>query len=282
MALPASLVPTAFSLVAVVFWGTSDFLGGFASRRTNAFLFTALVNLSGFAVMALLALATHAIFPTRPQVLWALAAGALGGTALAFFYRALSTGNMGLNAPIAAVLSAAVPTAFSIATEGFPGIGPVLGFALAAMGVWLIARSEQFGGCPEGLGTAVLAGLGFAGFYLCVRQIGDASALWVACLTRSSALLVTSTLVLGGRHLRPVSRAVLGLALVTGVLDSGGTWVFVRASQTGRLDAAVVLSSLYPAVTVLLAGWFLHERFTRWRTIGILAALASVPLIALH
>jgi drug/metabolite transporter (DMT)-like permease len=70
------------------------------------------------------------------------------------------------------------------------------------------------------------------------------------------------------------------MALVAGVLDVTGSAVFIRASQIGRLDEAVVLSSLYPAVTVLLARIFLHEHFSRARTIGMFAALAAVPMIA--
>jgi drug/metabolite transporter (DMT)-like permease len=58
--------------------------------------------------------------------------------------------------------------------------------------------------------------------------------------------------------------------------------LFIRAEQTGRLDAAVVLASLYPAVTVLLARLILREHFTRWKAIGILAALAAVPMIAMQ
>jgi drug/metabolite transporter (DMT)-like permease len=77
-----------------------------------------------------------------------------------------------------------------------------------------------------------------------------------------------------------VAAPVLGLALVAGILDISGTAVFIRASQIGRLDDAVVLSSLYPAVTVLLARIFLHEHFSRARTIGMVAALAAVPMIA--
>jgi drug/metabolite transporter (DMT)-like permease len=69
-------------------------------------------------------------------------------------------------------------------------------------------------------------------------------------------------------------------ALLTGCVDSIGTVFFVRASQSGRLDEAVVLSSLYPAVTVLLARLLLKEHFTRWRFVGLLAALAAVPMIA--
>ncbi len=73
---------------------------------------------------------------------------------------------------------------------------------------------------------------------------------------------------------------VLGIAVVAGILDITGTTVFIHASQIGRLDDAVVLSSLYPAVTVLLARIFLHEHFSRARTVGMVAALAAVPMIA--
>jgi drug/metabolite transporter (DMT)-like permease len=57
---------------------------------------------------------------------------------------------------------------------------------------------------------------------------------------------------------------------------------FIRAQQTGRLDSAVIVASLYPAVTVLLARLILREHFTRWKAVGILAALGAVPLIAMQ
>jgi uncharacterized membrane protein len=77
-----------------------------------------------------------------------------------------------------------------------------------------------------------------------------------------------------------VSTPVLAIAVIAGILDITGSTVFIRASQIGRLDDAVVLSSLYPAVTVLLARIFLHEHFSRARTIGMVAALVAVPMIA--
>ena len=250
------------------------------TRRANAFLFTAIVHLSGLIVTGALALFTHAPFPGMVSVEWSLVAGALGGTALVFFYRALSRGNMGLIAPVAAVLSAAIPTIVTAFSDGFPGKRQVLGFVLAAIGVWLISRTEGDSGRPEGLGVAVLAGIGFAGFYLCTHKAGNASALWVATVSRIASFLVTAGIVLFGRHLNRVPAPVLGIACVAGILDIGGSVAFVRASQIGRLDSAVVLSSLYPAVTVLLARIFLHEHFSRARTIGMLAALAAVPMIA--
>lgn len=280
MSIAAQYVPAAYSLTAVGVWGTSDFLGGIGARRANAFLFTAIVHVSGMVVVGAIALLIHAPFPEMSSVLWSLLAGALGGLALVFFYRALSRGNMGLIAPVAAVLSAAIPTIVTAFGEGLPGTRKVLGFVLAGIGVWLISRTEGDAGRPEGLGVAVLAGIGFAGFYLCTHKAGNASALWVATVSRSASFLVTGLIVLFGRHLSRVSAPVLGIALTAGMLDIGGSIAFVRAAQIGRLDIAVVLSSLYPAVTVVLARVFLHEHFSRARTLGMVAALAAVPMIA--
>jgi drug/metabolite transporter (DMT)-like permease len=187
---------------------------------------------------------------------------------------------MGLIAPVAAVLSAAIPAIVTAFAEGIPGSRKVLGFILAGVGVWLISRTEGAAGRPEGLGVAVLAGIGFAGFYLCIHRAGNASSLWVAACSRSASFLVTACIVLFGRHLRAVPLPVLAIAVVGGILDITGSVVFIRASQIGRLDSAVVLSSLYPAVTVVLARVFLHEHFSRGRTLGMVAALAAVPMIA--
>src|SRR5580693_794029 len=117
MAPPSQFLPAGFSLGAVFVWGTSDFLGGYAARRSNAFLFTTIVHLSGLILMLGVALACHSPFPSRNGVAWAMAAGLSGGAGLAVFYRALASGRMGLTAPVAAVLSAAIPTVFGMFTE---------------------------------------------------------------------------------------------------------------------------------------------------------------------
>ena len=289
--LPSSNVPAtlhvasaAYALASVLAWGTSDFLGGYATRRANAFLFAVVFNFGGLTMVATLAAASHAPFPSGHTVAWALAGGVFGGAAVAVFFRALSEGKMGVVAPVAAVLGAAIPTLFFIFTDGLPGKVPVLGFVLATVGLWLITRTQSSegkdNGRPEGIGLAVLAGIGFASFYLCIREAGDASVFWIASLTRAGGLIITALVVVVGGRFRDITPAGVCWAVVAGCIDSLGTILFVRASQTGRLDEAVVISSLYPAVTVLLARLFLKEHLTRWRFVGLLAALAAVPMIA--
>lgn len=241
---------------------------------------TTLAHLSGFLLMTTLALAWHAPFPGRSTQLWALAAGALGGTALAVFYQTLAAGKMGLAAPVAAVLGAAIPAGFGMIIEGLPRGLAITGFFTAGLGIWLMSRPDAHNQGSDGIGMALLAGLGFAGFFICINRTGSSSALWSTAHSRFASLVLVAAIVLLRRKVSPLRWQDALLGLFAGLLDSTGTLLFVRADQTGRLDAAVVLTSLYPAVTVLLARLLLKEQFTRWKAVGILAALAAVPMIA--
>jgi len=279
MATYAQILPTCFSLVSVFAWGCSDFLGGYASRRSNAFLVTSIAHASGLILMATLAVSTHAIpLASRPMI-WAVVAGMSGGIALAIFYRALSLGQMGLTAPVSALIGAAIPTAVGMISEGLPDAMHFAGFLLAGIGIWLISRSED-GSSVKGIGMAALSGMGFAGFYLGMKAAGEGSPIWLATFSRTGALAMTGIVVLSQRRFGELTRDSAGWAVLAGCLDVTGTACFVRASQIGRLDAAVVLTSLYPAVTVVLARLVLSEHFTRWKTVGMFAALLAVPLIA--
>jgi drug/metabolite transporter (DMT)-like permease len=313
MSAAPQFAPAACSLAAVFIWGTSDFTGGYASRRANAFVFTAFSHLCALVLMVVLALAQHASLPSRTTILWALLAGGIGGFSLAIFYRALAEGKMGLTAPIAALLGAAIPTLADIAIEGAPHAWTFAGFALAIVAIWLITRAEparkpepddklnewgrallpvptqpcdqiddeeKTGAVPKGVAVAALAGVGFAAFYLCIRQAGAGSPLWIAAVSRLASFIVTAVAVIStGAPIR-LDLPGAAMAAVAGSFDITGSALFIFASQHGRLDEAVVISSLYPAVTVILARLVLKEHFSRWRFIGLLAALAAVPMIA--
>ena len=273
-------VPTACALGATLTWGVSDFVGGYASRRTNSFFLTTITHVSGTVLMTLLAVALHAPIPDKHGLMWAAIAGLDGGVTLGIFYRALASGTMGLTAPLAAVLGAAIPTVFGVFTEGVPGPIPIAGFFLAGVGIWLISRVEDSVGRPKGLGLAIVAGLGFATYFLCIHQAGNGSVLWLAATSRVVSFLTSTTIVLSGRQWSPIHWTGVVAGLAAGMLDSSGTAMFIRAAQQGRLDTTVVISSLYPAVTVLLARMFLREKFSRWRVIGLVAALLAVPMVA--
>jgi drug/metabolite transporter (DMT)-like permease len=309
MSAAPQFAPAACSLAAVFIWGASDFTGGYASRRANAFVFTAVAHACALLLMVPLALAQHASFPSRASILWALLAGGIGGFSLAVFYRALAEGKMGLTAPVAALLGAAIPTLADIAIEGAPHAWTFAGFALAILAIWLITRGEpvrklsqdsapqsekqnneqindeaddeeKTGAVPKGVAVAALSGVGFAAFYLCIRQAGAGSPLWIAAISRAASFIVTAVAVIATRAPLRLDLPRAAMAAVAGSFDITGSALFIYASQHGRLDEAVVISSLYPAVTVILARLILKEHFSRWRFIGLLAALAAVPMIA--
>ena len=279
--MPAQYIPVVISIAAVFCWGISDFVGGFASKKMDAFLVTLLAHAAGFSLMLSLTVANHAPIPNRASELWAMAAGALGGFGLALFYGALASGKMGLTAPLAAILGGAIPVVFGIALQGYPGPFPLIGFGLAGVGIWLICRPDQSAG-SEGLMMAVFSGLGFAGFFICISRTGDASAYWSASYSRFGSLFVVGVAMLVRRRTFQLDWRAAGMGMFAGLLDSTGTLLFIRADQSGRLDKAVMLTSLYPVVTVLLARFILKEHFSRWKAAGILAALAAVPLIAMQ
>ena len=279
MSAPGQFMSVTYALGAVCTWGTSDFLGGYTARRFHSFFLAALGHLAGTTMVFLLAMLSHEPFPPLSHLFWACAGGTAGGVSLALFYRALSQGNMGLAAPVSAVLSAAIPTAYASVTQGAPGLLPITGFVLALLGIWLISRPED-GRQTHGLVLALIAGFGFSLFYIFMQRAGSGSALWLATGSRGSALLITGLITVAGKKFSPNYPKGFGLALLAGCVDVSGTVLFIRAAQSGRLDTAVVLSSLYPTVTVLLARLFLKEHFTRWKLVGVLAALIAVPMIA--
>jgi uncharacterized membrane protein len=271
-------------VAAVFLWGASDFAGGYGSRRANAFVLTAFSHICAFALMLAVAIEQHGTFPNRASIFWAMTAGVIGGFSIAIFYRALASGHMGLAAPVGALLGAAIPTLVDIALEGAPSRWSILGFGLAILAIWLIARPEAQGendesGHPKGVAAAALAGVGFAGFYLCIHQ-ATGSPTWVAAISRIGSFLATSIAVLATRAPLELNRSATVFGATAGCLDVIGVALFILASQHGRLDEAVVITSLYPAITVLLARIVLKEHFSRWKFVGLLAALAAVPLIA--
>src|SRR5712692_3767889 len=262
-----------FGLAASLCWGSGDFSGGLASRRANASSVVTAAYAVGFVLLVALALIWREPFPAPLDIVWGGLAGLAGAIGLIAFYTALSIGRMGITAPVSAVLTATIPVLFSTFTEGLPNLLQLGGFVLALLAIVLISR-------PERLGLALLAGCGFGCFFVLISRVSHDSTFWPLAVARFSSVLFL--LVVGGMRRRPVlpRMTVAPLVLLAGVLDAIGNAFFVLAAHSGRLDVAAVLSSLYPAATVLLAALVLRERATRIQAFGILLALVAVPLIS--
>jgi len=276
----AGLGAVTFGLLASLSWGASDFSGGLSARRVHVFGVITVSYAVGLALLVALALARSEPIPKGSDLVWGAAAGLAGVTGLTAQYRALAVGRMGIVAPVAAVLGTTIPVLFAAISEGLPGAGQLAGFALAIAGVWIIARPEVSGGRPDGLGLAVLAGLGFGAFFILIDQVSEGAVFWPLVAARGMSFVVLALIVMANSVAWRPDRSALPLVIVAGVLDVGGNTFFLLAAQAGRLDVASVMSSLYPMVTVLLARLVLQEHVTRLQTAGIAAAVAAIPLIA--
>lgn len=267
-----------FGLASAASFGTADFSGGIASKRAHVFGVLTVSRACGLVLMLGFAWLVREAVPPPADLLWASAAGFAGGLALPALYRALAIGKMGIAAPVTSVLSAAIPVLVAMFTEGLPHAVQVCGLVLALLALWFISRPE--GDLrPQGLGLALFAGFGFGSFLVCMKQATQTAVYWPLAAALAVSLLVAIAILVIQRGSLPAA-GVLPVALLAGALDTAGNFFFILAAQRGRLDVAAVLSSLYPAFTVLLARIVLKERITRLQTAGMTAALIAVPLIA--
>jgi drug/metabolite transporter (DMT)-like permease len=274
------LAPVIFGLAASLFWGSGDFSGGLASRRANTSSVVLAAYAVGFVLLVALALIWQEPFPAPSDLLWGGLAGVAGVLGLLSFYSALSTGKMGIAAPVSAVLTAMLPVLFSAFTAGLPNLLQLAGFVLALLAIGLISRPERTTGRPKGIGLALLAGCGFGCFFILISRVNPATTFWPLAVARLTSVLVLLIMMRLRRQQILPGKTVAPLVALAGILDAIGNAFFVLAAHSGRLDVAAILSSLYPAATVLLAALVLRERVTRIQAIGILLVLLAIPLIS--
>jgi drug/metabolite transporter (DMT)-like permease len=274
------LAAVAFGLASALSWGAGDFSGGLATKRAPVFTVLAVGHGAGLLLLIVLALVWGEPLPSTTYLGWGLAAGLAGAVGLASLYRALAIGQMGMVAPVSAVLTAALPALFGALTEGMPGALKLTGFGLALLGIWLVAGTGASGGARDGLGLALLAGCGFGIFFILLHRAGANAIFWPLTAARTGSLVLVLPIALSRRQFMRPDVRLLAPVLLSGALDVAGNGFFVLAGQAGRLDVAAILSSLYPASTVLLAALLLGERMMRVQIAGIVAALAAIALIA--
>jgi len=259
-------------------------------------------QLFGFLLALVVVVGSREPFPDPAFIPWAAAGGISGVVGLSAFYLALSRGTMSLVAPLTALIGATVPALVGIAGGETPTTVVAVGMVVALAAVAVISLPEgadrgrpslaslrtSLGGARAAeLGLIVVAGLGFAGFFLGTaeaRAVGGA-VLWPLLAVRVSGLIlvwfgIAVLLATGTLRTIRIRRSVLPMALLAGAGDTGGNLFFLLAIAQGTLPVAVVLSSLYPVQTTLLARFLLHERLSPLRLAGVALAVLGVVLIS--
>lgn len=271
------------ALIAAGLYGLSDFIGGVASRRTSVWPVGLLACVGATIGSVLIASFDHGD-PTRGDLLLGLLAGVGSGTGTAFLYRGLAAGRMGVVAPVSAVGAVVIPLFVAVVSGERPAEIGWVGFVLALPGIWFVSREESSpagSGTDSGLLDGIVAGAGFGVLFAALGQVSDGSGYWplVAAQLMSVVSLVGAAVLLGGDPL-PRRRADLW-GLVPGVLATLAVLFFILATREGLLSVAAVITSLYPAFTVILAIAVLRERIHRTQALGLVFCAASVVLVSL-
>lgn len=272
-------------LMSAVVWGAGDFTGGIASRRTGAFRVVFFGEIVGILVLLIVAFGSHESMPNSTAMLKAALAGALGSLGLVLLYHALSTGSMSIAAPVSALAAGVLPVVVGSFTEGLPGGLTVMGFAFALLAIWFVSQNSE---TPRNLLSHIsdlrlplLAGVGFGCYFVIMHAAAQDSTWWPMVISRAGGITIIGFVILMRREPLRVAREAWGVIGLNGVLDVGGNTFYILAGQLGRMDVSAVLSSLYPGVTVILAGLLLKERLSRTQWLGIALALIAIVLFTI-
>jgi drug/metabolite transporter (DMT)-like permease len=281
------------ALAAAVLYGSADFLGGVAARRASPFAVAAAAAPAGAAVLLLVVGGCAVLGLGGADLLafggwgaagWAMAGGVVGASGLIVFFKGFASAPMSVVAPVAGLVSTVVPVAVGMAEGERPTVAVLAGAVLCLAAIVLVSAGAggvgSYGALLRGVGYGVAAGAAFGVFYLCLKDAGHAAVLWPAVIQRLTGTVVTIGAVVVTRTGRGgLDRRLLMLACASGAVDAAANLSYVLATRTGMFGLAVVITSLYPGATVLLARLVLRERMRTLQQIGLLLAAAGIVLV---
>lgn len=281
-----------FALLAATSYGAGDFFGGLASRHEASLRVTVLSQAIGASLLLVLVPVVGGTFSAGVLGLGACA-GIAGALALVVFYRAMGSGAMSVVAPVSALSAAALPVIVGLVTGEHPSPLALVGVAIALAAIGLVSQhgppaaddtelDEQAPGTSRR--TTVLLGLLsgalFGVLFLFLDGVSDESGLWPLVGARLASVPFLLVLALATRTPVRPGRSSMPIIVGCGVFDMGANVFLVLAFGRGLLVLVSVISSLYPASTLVLARLVLHERVTRIQAVGLAIAALAVVLIA--
>jgi drug/metabolite transporter (DMT)-like permease len=240
---------------------------------------------------------------------WAAASGVCGAVGLVAFYAGFATAPISVVAPVAALFSAVLPVGVAIVGGERPAATVIAGGLICLVAVVLVSAQPadhgdghgdgRGGGHCDGrggrrgggirlvtsgrlraLGYGAAAGAGFGLFFIFLKNAGQSGVLWPVAISRSAGTVVAFGIALATRTRLPWGRGgITGIALISGAIDAAANVCYVLATRAGLFGLAVVITSLYPGMTVLLARVLLGERMRWLQRAGLLLAAVGVVLV---
>jgi drug/metabolite transporter (DMT)-like permease len=291
-------VSIVFALLCALTYGAGDFFGGFSARRIHPFVTGLIVQSSGAVPILVIAYFVGAKHLDGTTVAWGMGGGIAGAFGLICLYTALARTPMSVVAPISALIAATVPVLVGVFEGERPTTWQWIGIVCALVAIVVISgasgdnqpSSENNAPPTQSISRmaflyAFAAGLGFGAFFVALDKAGRESALWPVAFAKLGGLIILSAAFFGSKNLRAAAKAKpirpgVPTAMLSGILDLSANTFFLLATRRGLLSTVSVISSLYPASTVLLAYQVLKERITRIQLLGMLLAVCAIVLVA--
>ncbi len=274
-------MPIVLALMSSVLWGTADFCGGTASKKSPSTMVLLWSSLIALPVISVIAIVSGDLAFDSTVVIWGAVAGVSCSIGIVLLYRGLATGPMGVVAPIAST-SVLVPVVAGFLRGESPGLVQSLGIAVAVMGVILAGgphiRDFRTGGHRPIL-LALGAALGIGISLLAVANGSEHSAYSTLLIMRVVYPVVLIGAVLATRAPRRPATSVFPMIAVSGVGDVLAVTFYGVATQTGSLPVVAALASMFPVMTLVLARQVHHERLEREQWIGAAFALIGVVVV---
>jgi len=276
------------ALLSSALWGTADFFGGKLSKKYAPSLVLGMTQAIGLLFGITLVLLSGELFGSNPPNAFGeggyffagAIAGVMGYIGLICLYAGLSTGRMGVVSPISA-LSAVIPLTFALVTGEVLTTAQGVGVVVALAGAFCASGpelSQGFSPKPLFLALGAAAGFGTAMTFMAIGS--QSSALMTMVMMRATTFVVTLSLAIRYRTVGNFERSEIPVLVFIGISDFAANLLLGVATNFGLVSLVMVLGSIYPIVTALLAFKILHERLHRVQYIGVVLAVAGVALIS--
>lgn len=272
------------SLFSSFLWGSADFEGGRMAKRLPAIAVTGMSQVIGLIFGLIIVVATGQwrapAFGHDGYVVPGVIAGLAGYLGLVLLYAGLATGRMGVVSPISS-LCAIVPVTVALLTGEHVPLLKGIGITVAIIGAFCASGPEVSQGLPlRPVMLAVGAAAGFGTALVFMAKGSASSALMTMVIMRGTTFLVSSSIAIKHHSIGGIQRSDLPKLIFIGVADFSANLLLGIASTRGLVSIVMVLGSLFPIMTAVLAFKILHERLHRVQYAGIVLAVVGVAIIS--
>jgi drug/metabolite transporter (DMT)-like permease len=273
------------ALISSGLWGTADYLAGNLSKKFRAIAVLSVTQIIGLAFGLVLAFLTNSwganAWGVNGCALPAIAAGLSGYVGLICLYGGLATGRMGVVSPISA-MSGMIPVIFAVVVYGerFTTIVSI-GVVLALIGAILASGPELSQGLPlKPILLALGAAVSFGCALIFMAKGSEVSPVMTMVTMRAATFLISVGILVRLKGTGGMGKSQVPLLIFIGIADFSANLILGIATTKGLVSLAMVMGSLFPIMTSLLAFIFLKERLHRIQYAGIASAVIGVAMIS--